>query len=147
MHRLTMPKTTIYLDASVINFLYADDAPAMQANTVDFFTNFIKPGLYQTFVSKFVVQEINNATNAKRRQQLLSVIEDYNLSIVEHFDTVEIARLADLYLQNKIIPASKRTDALHIATTVVNRIDYWVSWNFRHLANADRERRVLSINL
>ena len=142
-----LPKPTVYLDTSVINFLYADDAPLMQASTVEFFDNFIKPGIYETFVSEFVVQEINNTINDYKRSQLLSVIEEYNLPFVEQFDSLEIARLANLYVQDKIIPASKHTDALHIAATVVNKIDYLVSWNYRHLANANRERKVLLVNL
>lgn len=139
-------KTSIYLDTSVINFLFADDAPAWQANTVVFFNNYIKTAVYQTFVSKFVVQEINNTRSEQKRRQLLSVIEDYSIPLVEFSDEPEISQLASLYILNKIIPASQPTDALHIAVTVVNKIDYLVSWNFQHLANANRERKVLAVN-
>ena len=37
---------SIYLDTSVINFLFADDAPEKKEVTVDFFNNFIKTGIY-----------------------------------------------------------------------------------------------------
>ncbi len=37
-------------------------------------------------------------------------------------------------------------DATHVALCTVNRVDVLASWNFRHLANVNRERRVMAIN-
>jgi hypothetical protein len=34
-----------------------------------------------------------------------------------------------------IIPAKAAPDALHIAVASVHRIDYLVTWNFKHIAN------------
>ncbi len=34
------------------------------------------------------------------------------------------------------VPATEAEDALHIALAVVNGIEYLVTWNFRHIANA-----------
>ena len=53
-------RNKIYLDTSVISFLYADDAPEKQEITIDFFDNFIKTGIYQAIISEFVLQEIEN---------------------------------------------------------------------------------------
>ncbi|MCU0446877.1 MAG: hypothetical protein MUE85_18410 [Microscillaceae bacterium] len=47
----------IYLDTSIINFLYAYDAPQYQAATIDLFDNYIKTNYYQTFISAFVIDE------------------------------------------------------------------------------------------
>ncbi len=44
-----MIKSTIYLDTSVINFLFADDAPEKKEITIDFFENFVKLGVYDTY--------------------------------------------------------------------------------------------------
>ena len=46
----------------------------------------------------------------------------------------------------KTIPRKNVFDALHVAFCAVNKIDYLVSWNFKHLANINRERRILSKN-
>jgi len=35
----------VYLDTSVINFFFADDAPDLKMATIDFFDNFIKTSL------------------------------------------------------------------------------------------------------
>ena len=56
---------SLYLDTSVINFLFADDAPEMKNITVDFFNNFISKGVYRTFISEFVLQEILQTNDLK----------------------------------------------------------------------------------
>ena len=53
-----MIRPKIYLDTSVINFLFHDDAPEKKEATVDFFENYVKPGVYETFISQFVIEEI-----------------------------------------------------------------------------------------
>ena len=35
-----------------------------------------------------------------------------------------------------ILPKNARTDALHIATVAYHRIQYLLTWNCRHIANA-----------
>ena len=62
-----MAKTKIYLDTSVINFLFAEDAPEKKEITRDFFSNFVATGIYETFISDVVVQEINNTIDLNKR--------------------------------------------------------------------------------
>jgi len=45
-----MFRPKIHLDTSVINFLFHDDAPEKQEATIDFFDNYIKTGVYETFI-------------------------------------------------------------------------------------------------
>ena len=65
----------IYLDTSALNFLFADDAPEKKEITLDFFENFIKTGIYQAFISDFVIQEINQTSDLEKRGRLLRVID------------------------------------------------------------------------
>lgn len=139
-------KTTIYLDTSVLNFLFADDAPELKSITVDFFENFIQTGIYDACVSDFVVQEINKTSDQVKRQNLLNVLVEYPIDLMQVPDLYEINALADLYVSEKVIPENKRFDALHIAVSVIQKVDFLVSWNFKHLANVGRERKVLDVN-
>ena len=59
---------------------------------------------------------------------------------------LEIERLADRYLAQGIIPATKREDALHVAHATVHGLDILLSWNFRHLANVRREGLIAAVN-
>ena len=136
----------IYLDTSVINFLFADDAPEHQAETVEFFERYVGLGIYQTFVSVFVVDEITQTPDDNKRAALMQVIADYELDFLD-VTNVEIVRLAREYLAAGVIPPKKLYDALHVAASVFHGVDYLVSWNYKHLANVNREIRINAVNL
>jgi len=143
-----MKKTTIYLDTSIINFLYADDAPEKMAITIDFFQNYVKKSVYDTYISPVVIDEINKTTDTKKRLKLLKVINDYKLKVIDIAPfSNEIESLTNLYIIHKIIPEKKLEDALHLAISTIFDIDIFLSWNYKHLANVNKERKIMSINL
>lgn len=45
------------------------------------------------------------------------------------------------------IPADYEDDARHVAIATVNDIRAVVSWNFRHMVNIERKRKINSVNL
>lgn len=143
-----MFKKKIYLDTSVINFLFADDAPEKQSATIDFFENYVRKNVYQVFISQVVVDEINKTQNKTKLLQLFSVLKDFNLPLcnISHRFNL-IASLAERYILNNIVPRNKPEDALHIAIATYEEMDILLSWNFRHLANINVESKVLSINI
>ena len=140
-------KTTIYLDTSVINFLFADDAPDKKEDTIEFFENFIKTGIYNCFISDYVVSEIEDTREIEKRNKLLKVISDYGLEFLELPEGPEIDNLALEYVNRGIIPAKKLTDAYHIAICVICKINYLVSWNYKHMANVNKEKSVNVLNM
>ena len=142
-----MKNYKIYLDTSVINFLFADDAPEKKEITIDFFDNFVKTRIYETYISEFVLAEIEDTTNIHKRKNLLKVIEKYDLLMLSIVNDTEIQHLANKYIEKRIIPERKIVDAYHIATCVLSDIDYLVSWNYKHMANIKKESEVESINI
>lgn len=46
------------------------------------------------------------------------------------------ADLADLLIARHALPAKARVDAYHVAVAAVNSVNYLLTWNCRHLANA-----------
>ncbi len=46
------------------------------------------------------------------------------------------SQLAEQFLQRRVVPAKAGVDAVHIAVAVVNGIDYLLTWNCAHIANA-----------
>lgn len=137
---------SIYLDTSIINFLFADDAPEKKEITIDLFENYIEKNIYETFISQFVFQEIEQTPDDEKRKRLFDVIEKYPIKALNIGDIVSVDVLADLYVNEGIIPAKKRLDALHVASAVLYKIDYLVSWNYKHLANVNKEKRIISVN-
>lgn len=43
------------------------------------------------------------------------------------------------------VPSTEPEDALHIALAVVNGIEYLVTWNFKHIANAAMRSRINAV--
>jgi hypothetical protein len=81
-----------------------------------------------------------------QRGRLLEKIRQYRLKEVPVEPRDEVTSLADAYVAAGVIPARKYEDALHVALCTVHDIDVLVSWNFEHLANVNKERRILAVN-
>jgi predicted nucleic acid-binding protein len=61
--------------------------------------------------------------------------------------TGEMEQLAAAYMKQAILTPKYSDDARHVAVCTVARIDYLVSWNFRHLVNVEREKGFNVVNL
>ncbi len=141
-----MKPLRLYLDTSVINFLFADDAPEKRDVTVEFFEQRLAD--YQVAISDVVLFEIGKTKDVERRRQLIKAVERYALpvQVIEPTEQVEVDGLAAAYVQARIVPATKREDALHVAISTVFEYDVLLSWNYRHLANIGRAMRFNGVN-
>jgi len=86
---------------------------------------------FELFVSEAVVEEATrgDAAVAARRAALLSGIPVLDLA-------AEVHELANRLLLVRAVPAKALIDAVHIAVAAVNRVDYLLTWNCTHIANA-----------
>ncbi len=139
-----MKKFRIYLDTSVVNFLFAEDAPDFRRVTEDFFAEHAQK--YELYASEVLLVEVSRAPNPEHRRKLLEVLEQYPIAVLPTDRRAEVEGLADLYLTRRVIPASKRDDAFHVAYATVFGMDILLSWNFKHLANVRREKLIAETN-
>lgn len=143
-----MKKLNIYLDTSVINHLFADDAPEAKLLTIELFDKYIKTKKYNTYISPIVLTEINQTENEDKKVKLISVIKDYDLRILDiETNKNDIEFIAQEYIEQGILPRKSLMDALHIAVCTYYQIDALISWNYKHMANINRERKVISWNI
>lgn len=138
-----MRKLKIYLDTSIINFLFADDAPEYMRITREFFDYFLDD--YEVFISEIVYAEINRTRESERKRLLFSSIEKFQLEVYDIINN-EIEELAMKYVEANIISDKKYNDALHIAFATYYEFDILLSWNFKHLANIKKQMAVNSVN-
>jgi len=134
----------IYLDTSVINFLFHEDVPEFRKITETFFENHVRRGEYAVYVSDVVLEEIGETPDEARRDRLLGVIRDYRLSILPL--TEEASQLAATYMAGGAIPPAKIEDARHVAIATCSQMDILLSWNFKHLANIRKQVAVRALN-
>ena len=138
-----MKKLKIYLDTSVLNFLWADDAPREKEATIKLFSE-IRENKYEIFISAAVIEEIEAAPEPIK-SRLENVVREYSFIILPM--TEEIGSLARKYMEHQIIPERYGKDAYHIAAAVANNMDVIVSWNFKHIVNLRTHREVNAVNL
>ena len=58
----------------------------------------------------------------------------------------EIAEIVEAYIQHKLMPAHPAGDALHLALASYHKCDFLVTWNCRHLANANKFGHLRRVN-
>ena len=61
--------------------------------------------------------------------------------------TPEALKLAQTYVDEKVVGETSLDDCIHIATATLNKVDMLISWNFKHIVNIYRIRGYNSINL
>jgi hypothetical protein len=60
--------------------------------------------------------------------------------------SAEISQIVDYYIKNKLMPKDERGDAVHLAYASYYKIDFLLTWNCNHLANANKTRHIKIIN-
>ena len=140
-----MKKLRVYLDTSVINFLFVTDAPDFRSITLDFFEEFSDE--YELFVSDVVLLEIEKDSSLEHKNLLLDALRRYNVALLPDDHTDEIITLATQYIEEGAIPRRKEEDAQHVAYATLFEMDILLSWNFKHLANINREQKIVLVNM
>ena len=136
-----MHKLKLYLDTTILNFVFADDAPKDKEDTLRFFKQIDR---FEVSISEVVLREIS-LSQPQKREQLTSLWRRHDLNVLE-FDT-EAQELSEKYIRSGIIPVKYRDDASHIAIATVNNFDAILSWNFQHIVKMKTKREVVAINL
>jgi len=86
---------------------------------------------YDLFISEFVMAECasGNADAAERRLAAIQNLPELDISS-------EVEPLAQQLLAGAALPEKAKLDALHIAVATIHGIDYLLTWNCKHIANA-----------
>jgi len=87
--------------------------------------------------SQLVVREAGAGDPEAAEERLGFLAELTLLEITE-----EALALAQRLMQAKAIPQEFPEDALHVAVAVVNGIEYLLTWNYKHLANAGMRSKI-----
>lgn len=138
---MRVPK--VYIETSVFNFVFADDAPDKRNDTLSLFEE-IRRGKYRPYTSDYVLGELVQAQEPKR-SEMLALIQQYNMVLIPSSN--EILQLAEVYVAEGIVPQKYKTDALHIAAATVIDLDLIISYNFRHIVKLKTVTMTEIVNL
>jgi hypothetical protein len=133
-------KPKVYLETSVISYLTARLSrdlivAAYQQITQEWWQN--RSDTFDLFISQLVVDECSQG-HVEAVQKRLQAVQ--SLPLLDLTD--EGGDLASELIRSNILPQQAESDALHIAIATTNGMDYLLTWNFKHIANAVIKQRV-----
>ena len=137
-----MKKLKVYVETTVFNY-YFDEERDGHEGTVKLFEA-ISVGEYTGYTSEYVMAELRGAKEPKK-SNMLFLAEKSAIAILDTSE--EIIRLANLYVQNGVIPIKYWIDAAHIAVASVNELDCVLSFNYEHINKLKTKRMTENINL
>ena len=73
--------------------------------------------------------------------QRLAVLDDLQLLEIP----LQALDLANALVLATALPAKAQVDALHIATAAIEKMDFVLTWNFKHIANAQSAVKVRQV--
>jgi hypothetical protein len=135
-----MEKPAIYSETSVISYLTARPSrdiivAAHQQLTSHWWDN--QRHLYDLFISQIVLDEAR-AGDKQQAAKRVALLEGMPLLEINE----EVILLAGKLVQLRAVPQKAAQDALHIAVACVNGMDYLLTWNCKHIANAKMRGRI-----
>lgn len=127
---------SVYLETTIPSYLTAWPsrslvAAAHQAITREWWT--LRRADFELCVSQLVIAEISagDATAARLRLDSITGIPTLPMTDEVEWIASEMERLG-------LVPPSAAADAFHVGYASAHSIDYLLTWNCRHIANAER---------
>ena len=136
---------TVYIETSILGYLTARPSRnvIVTANTEvtrEWWDK--RRSAFDLYTSQAVIREASQGDSeiASRRLEMLR-----DLPLLELNQSV--LNLAEQFLQRSNLPSKADIDAIHIAAATVHGMDYLLTWNCKHIANAQIQIKLAEISL
>lgn len=136
-------RVRLYLDTSVLGAV-CDPGPEERLVATRQVLKGLVEGRWEGCISTLVLEEVEQAPESVR-EKIAMELRSRPLAVLE--ESPESLALAQAYVSAGAIPADYEDDARHIAIATINDVRVIVSWNFRHMVNIERTRKINSVNV
>ncbi|MEX0725101.1 MAG: type II toxin-antitoxin system VapC family toxin [Planctomycetaceae bacterium] len=132
--------STVYLETSIVGYLASRPSrdlitAANQQLTREWWDAHRER--YELYVSETVIAECSAGDSTAAQERLEAIRDIPILDVTEAAET-----LASELIKRIPLPKNAEVDALHIAVAAVNGIEYLLTWNCTHIANASFQSRI-----
>ncbi len=139
-----MPET-VYIETSILGYLTARSTKnlILAANmeiTKDWWE--LRRNSFTLYTSEAVLDEAIRG-DSEIAAQRLEMLRNFPLLALNQ----DVQGLAAQFLARSNLPAKAEVDAIHIAAATVHGMDYLLTWNCRHIANAQIQGKLAEISL
>ena len=96
---------------------------------------------YDLYTSRFVLAELARAPAPKRRpaRSLLR-----GVTVLD--EPPGLGEVVEYYIEQKLMPSEAGGDAVHLALASMHSMDFLLTWNCQHLANANKIQHMAVLN-
>jgi PIN domain-containing protein len=133
----------VYIETSVPSFYHEirtePDMEARKQWTQQWWNNADDSYLLVTSIA--VLDELNRG-DYPNKDKAIELISGLPLLPVED----AIAEIVEAYIKHKVMPDNPVGDALHLALASYHKCDFLLTWNCRHLANANKFGHIRRVN-
>ncbi|WP_419546157.1 type II toxin-antitoxin system VapC family toxin [Microcystis sp.] len=138
-------RETVYIETSIIGYLTARSTRNLVIagnieTTRDWWQN--RRNDFVLYILQVVLDEVAKGDTEIALKRLEIVNE---MPLVELNQAVR--NLSSLFLIRSNLPAKASDDAVHIAAATVHGLDYLLTWNCKHIANAQIQRKLAELSL
>ena len=136
-------KLSVYIETSIPSFYYEvrtePDNVARREWTRLWWNEHLAD--YDAYTSEAVIEELDGGS-FPGKADALKLIEGLPLLDINE----PIADIVENYISHHVMPNDPAGDALHLAVASFHKCDFLVTWNCRHLANANKFSHIRRIN-
>ena len=134
-------KNSVYFDTTIPSYLF-DERESIRIHieaTKKWWAE--ERSHFDVWISEETFNEIAEG-NYPRKDEILKFIATIPILSPEQ----QIIDIAQIYLDNYVMPRVLKGDALHLAYASFYKIDFLLTWNCNHLANANKKQHIRVVN-
>ena len=134
-------KKKVYLDTTIPSYYYdnrKETAFLIKTTRNWFRTEMAK---YEIYVSEATIVEAETG-DYPNKGKILSVLKKWKVLPYER----ALKEIVEVYLNNHLMPKEYGGDALHLAYASYYKMDFLLTWNCKHLANANKKKHIRVMN-
>jgi predicted nucleic acid-binding protein len=141
-HCKAMSNPSVYVETTVVGHIAARQQSDIVVAARQLLSNrwWATRDDYRLYISQIVIDECS-AGDAKAASERLLLLAELDVLAISQ----DARNLAAELIIRRGVPESEPRDALHISIAAVHGIQYLVTWNFRHIANAETRSKIEQI--
>ena len=126
--------SSIFIETSIVSYLRQRQSQdiltaARQIQTQRWWNE--QKNNYELFASVLVIEEAARGDQMLAAERLTALANLPLLAVSE-----EVEMIGNQLVERAALPEKARVDALHISTAAFHGVDYLLTWNCKHIANA-----------
>ena len=134
----------IYIETTVVSFYYNARTDPEMISRQNWTRRWLDKSLVGSdeLVTSLAVENELNGGDFPNKSEMLELASRFPLLDLND----SVAEAVEAYISNRVMPNDPGGDALHLAAASFHRCDFLVTWNCRHIANANKFGHIRRVN-